>query len=112
MTEVIDSQKFVVKFAKYHNLQKFCPMKLCHGMCECSTYVFMHARMVHTYKHTCIDTLHSSDYKETNLEDFKPSNVKDTNEGVLPLPCVQSNVDPGHQPAEHPLVQSLREGTH
>lgn len=44
----------------------------------------------------------------TNLEDFKSSNVKDSNEGgSLSLSAVQSPVDPVNQPSEQTLVCGL-----
>lgn len=47
------------------------------------------------------------------LEDFKSSDVQDSNEGCpLPLCSVKGSVDSGDKPPEHPLVQSLRHCFH
>lgn len=44
----------------------------------------------------------------TNLEDFKPSDIQDSNEGgSLSLSAVQSSVDPVNQPSEQTLVRGL-----
>lgn len=47
------------------------------------------------------------------LEDLKPSDVEDADEGgALPLGLVQRFVDPHDEPAEHPLVRGLGQGLH
>lgn len=44
----------------------------------------------------------------TNLEDFEPSDIQDSNEGgSLSLSAVQSSVDPVNQPSEQTLVCGL-----
>lgn len=43
-----------------------------------------------------------------HLEDLKSSNIQDADEGgSLPLPAVQSSVDPVNQPPEQTLVRRL-----
>lgn len=48
---------------------------------------------------------------KTDLEDFKSSDVQDADErGSLPLPAVQSSVDPVDQPSEQTLVRGFGQG--
>ena len=52
-------------------------------------------------------------FKAVEVEDFKTSNIKDSNEAsALSLGSVKTSVDPGHYPLEQPLVGGLADGFH
>lgn len=48
----------------------------------------------------------------SHLKDLKTSNVQDPNEELTGQLCVQSLVDPRHQPPEQPVVGGLGQSPH
>ena len=46
----------------------------------------------------------------THIKDFESGNIEDTNEVVPGFLGVEGLVDAPHQPAEHPVVQTLSQG--